>query len=343
MKPQDIHPNLKKLLVFVTSQATKAHTKSAFVISTTRKKSYEKMIIHPIRETKYAICGAVTIYDIKNALSIANYLDGKVDYIFVDAEQKILQLENLVKKIYSIVNKSKIFTFKNNDLTADAADALIDSLDNFDRKKIAIIGIGNIGGKLALKLVERGMNVLAASSNFKKSSLMANAINTLKSKNCKGKVIPKNIKTITKNVDLLIGFTPGIPIITSQMVRMLKKNSTIIDGGTGTILKDGIDEAKKRGIKILRLDTRCGFSAAVSLMFETEKFLDQVFGNSSFKGIDIVAGGYYGKYGDIILDKISKPTQIVGIADGTGGVLQGKISSKFQKKIQIINQLLTKT
>jgi len=343
MKPQDIHPNLKKLLTFVTSKATKSHTKSAFVISTTRKKSNEKIIIHPVRETKYAICGAVTIYDIKNALSIAKYLDGKVNYIFVDAEQKIPHLENLVKKISSTVKKSKIFTFKNNDLTADAADALIASLDDFSRKKIAIVGLGNIGAKLALKLIERGINILAASSNFKKSSQMANAINLLKSKNCKGKVIPKNIKTITKNVDLLIGFTPGIPIINSQMVRILKKNSTIIDGGTGTILKDGIDEAKKRGIKILRLDTRCGFSASVSLMLETEKFLDEVFGNSSFKGIDVVAGGFYGKYGDIILDKISKPTQIVGIADGKGGILQGKIPPKLQKKIQIINQLLTKT
>ncbi len=342
MKPQDIHPNLKKLLVFVTRQATKAHTKSAFVISTTRKKSNEKVIIHPVRYTKYAICGAITIYDLKNALAIAKYLDGKVDYIFVDAEQKIPRLDNLVKKISSAVNKSQILTFKNNDLTADAADALIASLDNYDGKKIAIIGIGNIGGKLALKLVERGINVLAASSNYKKSSLMANAINTIKSKNCKGKVIPKNINTITKNVDLLIGFTPGTPIISSEMVTKLKKNSIIIDGGSGTILKDGIIEAKKRGIKILRLDTRCGFAASASLMFETENFLDKIFGHSSFKGIDLVAGGLYGKYGDIILDKISKPSQIVGIADGQGGILKGKIPSKFQRKIKIINQLLTK-
>lgn len=343
MQPLEIYPNLKKLLTFVTSKATKSHIKSAFVISTTQKKSNEKIIIHPVRETKYALCGVVTIYDIKTALSIANFLDGKVNYIFVDAEQKIPRLENLVEKISSNVKKSKILTFKNNDLTADAADALIASLDDFSRKKIAIVGLGNIGTKLALKLVERGVTILGSSSNYKKSVQMANAINIIKSKNCKGKVIPKNIKTISKNVDLLIVFTPGIPIINSQMVSMLKKNSTIIDGGTGTIQNEGIDEAKKRGIKILRLDTRCGFSSSASLLFETEKFLDEVFGNSSFKGIDIVAGGFYGKYGDIILDKITKPTQIVGIADGKGGVLQGKIPPKFQKKIQIINQLLTKT
>jgi len=34
----------------------------------------------------------------------------------------------------------------------------------------------------------------------------------------------------------------------------------------------------------------------------------------------IVAGGYIGKEGNIIVDQIHEPSQIIGIADGMGGV-----------------------
>jgi len=335
--------NLKKVVKEVTSRAAKSNVKSVIVISTTLRKKTEDMVVLPLRETKFAICGAVTVYEKKAAEKIGRYVDGKVDYILVDAEQKIRNLENIVQSINSIVKKSKVLTFKNNDTTALAADSLISNLlGNVSGKKIAIIGSGNIGSKVALQLVERGAKVLIASSNIKKSRKIAAAINILKTKNCKSKIVPKPVSSIAKNCDLLIGFTPGIPVIDYDMVHSMKKEGIIIDGGVGTIQTKAIRTAHERGIRILRLDIRPAFSGLVSILFETEKFQKKTIGFRNFEGIGIVAGGMYGNYGDVIVDKISNPSKILGIADGKGGILRKKLTYDLKQKLRKIELLVIK-
>ena len=71
--------NLKKVVKEVNSKAAKHKMKSALVISTTMRKKTENMVVLPLRETKFAICGAVTVYEQKTAKRIGRYVDGKVN------------------------------------------------------------------------------------------------------------------------------------------------------------------------------------------------------------------------------------------------------------------------
>jgi len=343
MNSTNLVKNLKNEISNISSNAAKKKIKSVFVISTTSKRVSQKWILLPSRETKYAICGVITIYDLQTAKQVAKYVDGKVDYVLVDAEMKLKNLENLVEQISQKVTKSKILTFKNNDLTVASADAYIFKiLKDYEDKKISIIGAGNIGGKLSLKLVERGNNVYLASQNINKTRTVAKSVNNLKPKYCRGKAIPKDLRTISKNADLLIGFTPGGAIISSEMVGMMNNNGIILDGGVGTISQNAIKTASKKEIKILRLDIRAGFAGIVSLLFETERILGEIQGNGTLKGIDVVAGGSYGKYGDVILDNLTKPKKVIGIADGKGGVLRRKLSPTISNKLKIIKRLVEK-
>ena len=67
---------------------------TGFTIANT-KKYYENINIYfpPIRETNHIICGNIIVYTEEQAKEIAEYIDGKVDYILVDAEKKILPSE----------------------------------------------------------------------------------------------------------------------------------------------------------------------------------------------------------------------------------------------------------
>lgn len=333
---------LKNLIKELNSKSKKMKIKTGFVISTTTKKSQDNIVFLPIRETKHVICGAATLYNIKTVKSIIKYLDGKIDYFIIDGEQKVKQLSNLVRDVSLYSKKTKVLTFKNNDVAADTADVLISQLiGNFNKKKIAIIGMGNIGSKLALKLVERGMNVFIASSTFGKAKKVANALNTIKPKECKAEILPKDITMIAHNVDLLIGFTPGIPVIDSKMVNQMKRNGILIDGGSGTIYTDVVQDAQKKGIRVMRLDISTGFASAVALSFEMKKFLDKIFEYKNYKGIRMISRGIYGVYGDVIVDNVSNPTQVVGIADGRGKVLHQKLTPLLNQKINVVKQLIS--
>ncbi len=333
---------IKKTLNEIIIIAKNKKIPSGFVISTTTKKSDEKVVLLPTRITNYGIFACVTVYTANLAIKLTKLVDGKVDFILVDSEVKLKDFENIINQIKKVTKISKIFSFKNNDMTVDAAYALISNLlDNNFNKRISIVGAGNIGSKLALKFVESGANVSVTSSTMAKTKAVADAINTIKPKNCKSKAIPKTISKIAQNADVIIGLTSGIPVINLEIVNSMRRNGLIIDGGIGTLDKKVVEKAKKKGVKVLRIDVQPSFSSKISLVLETQKFLESTYGNRTYKGIHIVAGGSYGSYGDVVVDKIKKPSKIIGFADGNGGILRKRIPPKFNNKLKIVKELIS--
>ena len=62
------------------------------------------------------------------------------------------------------IHKSIVKIYKSNDITVNSVESLVnDYFSNDTRgvsgKKILIIGVGNIGSKIALRLVETGANI----------------------------------------------------------------------------------------------------------------------------------------------------------------------------------------
>jgi len=334
--------NIQKLIKEVISEAKKSNRESAFVIITNVKKTNSKINFLPKRKTRQLVCGVVSIYSLSIIKQILSVLDGKVDYIFVDSEHKVKGLENLVKYLIENTKKSKVIPFKSSDSTVDSTDFLLMELLSFSiQQKVAIVGAGNIGSKVALKLVERGFTVNIARRDFKKTQKTANALNTIKPKFCTSKVMAKNFSNIAKNCDVLIGFTNEVPVISSKMVNQMNEGGIILDGGIRNLQNDVIDAAHKKEITIVRLDIRTGFAAVVELFFQTKNLLDNIMGKKDLENFQIVAGGLYGNYGDIVVDSITNPTQIIGAADGKGGILNLEPSNKFYSRLKKVKKWIT--
>ena len=117
------------------------------------------------------VLGGVIVYSESQAIEIAKALDGEVDYVLVDAEKKIpaeMSLSggaaNVERAVREAVKKSKLWIYKGNDLSVEAVDTLLteltkDRVRGVGSAKVTILGAGNLGSKLALKLVERGAHV----------------------------------------------------------------------------------------------------------------------------------------------------------------------------------------
>src|SRR3990167_10040984 len=121
----------------------------------------------PLRETHTLMYGGVIVRDVETAVKIARIVDGKVDYILLDSEKKIEKIYygkhdvgNMERHVRQEISRSKILTYKGNDLTVEAIDLLLGQIiGDVGSREIAVIGFGNIGSKIGLKLVERGANV----------------------------------------------------------------------------------------------------------------------------------------------------------------------------------------
>jgi hypothetical protein len=311
----------------VSVLAKKSGKASAFIFGNTKKRLDEGRFIYypPIKDLTYVVAGHAIVYSQKDASAMAEMVDGIVDIIFVDAEKKAMKypghdLGNIASGVIETVKKSKVFTFKANDLTVSAVDTLISQLkEPLAGKRVAIIGVGNTGFKLALKLVERGCRVTITRRNRELLAKIAEVINSIKPEetiSCVNYTYSNLDASV--DADILIGATHGTPAVTVDMIKVMKPEGIIIDMGKGCIYPEAITFARSRGMKVFRVDSLSGFEGAVSTILETEKIIRGGMGRRKLNGIWMVSGGIMGERGDIVVDNINDPKVIAGIANGYG-------------------------
>lgn len=325
--------------------------RTMFAIANTRKINEGGLYFPPLRITALAVCGNAIVYNPQQAKEIAAYVDGKVEYILVDAEKKIIESEygdwiggNIERLVKETVKKSKVFTFKANDLTVDAVDMLLSQLIyKIGGKKVAIIGAGNIGSKIALRLVERGAWVNITRRDYKKVTLIADALNLVKPAQTMATIaaFESNYDAV-RGVDILIASTAGEPAVDVKMIHLLNKDALIMDVGKGSIFREAIALAEERGHTVLRMDIRAGFEGVVANILATEKLLNEEFGRRTVGGINIVAGGMMGRRGEIIVDNVIKPNRFIGIADGAGDI-ENVLNEEDEKNIERLKKIFSIT
>ena len=332
---------LREIVEITVRRAKQGRKISMFSIATTSNVNNKEILFPSIRETDKTICGNILLNSERYLEEIIKEIDGVVEVILVDVETKVPNVVDLELKVRNLVKKSKIFTFRPNDLTVDAADVLIAQLKSpLNDKKIAIIGGGNVGSKLALKLVERGANVYLTRRNKIKLKKIVEGLNATKSDYIKSKVYctTQSLKA-SENADILIGATPGIAAVTTDMIRNLKPDGLVIDVGNGTIFPEAVEEAKRRDIKVLCLFMKPGYDGTLETIFQTEELI-QNQKSKNLGNFSIISGGILGKRGDIIVDNVDNPTKILAIADGRGDVIPDVGDREFKENIDMVKRLI---
>lgn len=314
---------------------------TGFVIGNTSDKFINRKFYEtPVRESSELIYGGVVVRDVATAKKIAMLVDGKVDYIFVDDEKKIRDIYygpndigNIGQEVRSLIKKSTLLTYKGNDIAVDAIDGLIGN-NKFDVGgcRIAVIGMGNLGSKIALRLVERGAYVYAYRRNHKKLLSIVNGINNIKSEHTKARAyIVKSIEKACSGVDIIIGASNEKSIITEKHLINLKNSVMLIDAGKGCFADEVVNDI---GLTLYRLDVtimqKYHFSALVSLCKSHSRKLGRKY--VSGLGVTLVSLGLAARRGEFIVDNIESPKTIIGLSAGKG-VLR-KSTPTLQKRLK---------
>ncbi len=349
-----MHDEIDRILVNVNAQAKKQDKLSGFCIGNTRKINSTGLYFSPIRNTAKLVAGSVIVYSADQAGTLAQYIDGKVDYILVDTEKKISpelytdeNVGNVERTVRENVTTSKILTYKGNDLTVDSIENLIaEILSSYPRglsgKNATIIGAGNIGSKLALKLVERGMNVTITRRNQEKLEAIVTALNYIKP--------AETISSVTGTADnmmaasganLLVGLTNGNPSITPEMIDALAPGAILLDAGKGCFTQDAVQLAMNMGMSIYRADIRPGFAGHSEMVLNTEQLVKNTLGRKVICGVPIVSGGLLGRMNEVVVDNVNAPQSIFGLANGMGDFIRN-LNPMQQELITIVENYLDK-
>jgi hypothetical protein len=347
-------------------------TKSFFLIATTGKQDANSLpYTTPLRQTEYGWLFGAIVFSQSQAVLAASMLDGKVDYIFVDAEKKLemsfnndsnivehfgiasnfltkynknVEYGNISAACIHVVKKSIFHEYKPNDLTVEAAWTFISNhFKGLSGKKMAIIGGGNIGFKLALKLVESGVSVEFVRRSMEKGKLLVDAIDTIKPISTLA-TAHYNSNPIKASIecDALIGVTNGKDAISWEMIQSMKPDGIVVDIGKGTINKSVVEKAILKGINVIRCDVSAALSGVISTIIKNIDISQNKMGRAeATKGINIVSGGQFALEGDVIVDNINNPKNIYGISNGEGDIVI-KIDNRQKAIISEIETFIEK-
>jgi len=342
---------IEEVIEKVLEKAKQQNKLSGFTIGNTTKIDQHGLYFTPIRITSIMVTAGVIAYSQQQAVDIAKIVDGKVDYVLVDAEKKIPNLEdpgelaNIERMVRENIYKSIIWIYKGNDLCVDAVDGLLtqltkNSVRGIGGKRIAILGAGNIGFKLALRLVERGVHITITRRNKEALDTLTKALNTVKPLYTQAKVVgTTDNQEATKGVDIIIGTSHGTPLVTQEMVENLTEGAVIIDVGKGSLYPEAIEEARVRNISLYRLDISAAFEGLIHHLWAAENSFEKKIGSRKLNEELLVSGGLLGKKGEIIVDNVWQPKAIYGIADGKGDFIR-KLSDEETERLNKLKKII---
>ncbi|MCM3088661.1 NAD(P)-binding domain-containing protein [Bhargavaea ginsengi] len=312
-------------------------------ISTTAKHNLPLLRL-PDRELSNGKSLNILISEESKAREVLQKVDGIIPTIIIDVEAK--QNIDLLSIADQYVKKSAIFTNKPNDLTLEATDILLRRYfsNNLSGLNILVIGTGNIAFKLALRLAERNAQVFMEGRNPKKLKHLVDAINLVLPRHSRVTVKAFPADSYEDTLDAIIPFVSAEKVVSEELVMFLSETSLSVDGGIGNFTESYISKALEKKSSVVRLDVRIALpftEASLNSSAPNFGFFKEVFGERVINNTKIVAGGVIGDEGTIIVDQIKSPRQIVGIANGYGGVKhESTLSREERRSIELLRQCL---
>ncbi|WP_414043545.1 NAD(P)-binding domain-containing protein [Macrococcus sp. EM39E] len=314
----------------------KTQSYDSIVLATTSNHSSDFLRL-PDKYINGQKCMSFSIANTVIATEVIQVFDGTAKYIYVDVERK--QNIDFITIAQENISISRLREMKPNDLAMEAADILIYKTIKDKNANVLIVGTGNIGIKLAIRLTERNYNVYLHGRNKEKVENFVAMINQM---------VPKYGKKISawdnEPIDVLCTMVSALEVIDDSYTEYLNKGALAIDGGIGNFSKGFIKNAHLKDINVLRLDVRISNDLlnGIDQSYNSNFFTD-IKGEKDFNGIHIVSGGIIGKEGDVIVDRIHIPKRVIGIANGIGGVKPADTISEVEKEqIAIINEEIKK-
>ena len=330
---------INEVLSSLNKQSKLKKKKSCFLFGTTKKRINQNYYLTPNRESQKTIYAGAILNGNRIAKKLAKKIDGKVNYLFVDVEKKSTNKKDILTNIERVtkgtIKKSIVKNYKPNDITVDSIENFIQdyfrkNLRGVGGKKILILGSGNIGSKIAIRLLESGGNIFLFRRNKNKLKKISEVLNIIKPKHTKSRsnTISSN-KLKFEDYDVIIGCSDNE--IRFKKIKKLFKKPLIIDVGKGVFTQPDLNQLNKRNVTVFRLDIENSLSSFIDTSVDTENFFESSFVNKKRK-FRLIKKGILGNDGDVIVDDVVKPKRIIGVC-GKDGLLKN-ISLKDYKSLK---------
>ncbi len=274
-------------------------------------------------------------------------------HLFVDLEKKQpLNIHNqnsdicgnLFKRVISAINeiglidKLNIYPIKLNDISVSATWKLLTNhYSDVSGLSLGLIGMGNIGTKIAMTLTESGVYLKCFNRDIHKAQKIVDSIVLTKSRHTIAS------PTVSSCISHPFINTSGVIISASKLeedistyIPLLTSKFSIFLVGHSLLKVKALNSFRKAGISIRRLDVGKDLLTYVIGTLQCNNYSN--YGKDRIDDQTFCSGGYLGGSGDLIVDNFINPSWCYGECDGLGG-MNPPSKEPFINKISQIDEL----
>jgi 4-hydroxy-2-oxovalerate aldolase len=245
--------------------------------------------------------------------------DGLVDLFFVDAGRRPCLPAPLAATARDAARRSRVLAYDDGDVWVRSVQREMDAVGLGEAPgALVVMGCDSMAMKLALSLVERYGRVRLSGASRAALDEARRALDCLGHSSAAIEVEPDPV-VAARTAAVVVAFAAAS--IGADVVDALPADAVVFDAGVGTLRDEALEASARRGLRVIRPDMRASLAAELAATLGTARLVGELMGRSTLGGVPVVAGGIVGRRGDVIVDSISSPTRVIGIADGRGTVI----------------------
>lgn len=309
----------------------KSRKRKIFCFSTTANVNNPPLYFTSVRETDRTIAGSAMFSSGDLVAQVVRRFSGLAEFFLVDTEVKN-SVTDLEQRVRTAAGRTPVFGFKPNDLTVDATDAFLSrKISDLRGVQVAILGMGNIGGKIALRLKERGACVRVWGRNEARVRTIVQGLELL-AKGGGTIEAAASPESCLSGARVVLGTTAGVNIWKPGLGVPLR--ALVLDVGNGCFGEEGLVEMLAAGVEVYCLNFMPGYRGFLECFEATESLVLGLGRRTIPGGPSLVTPGLVGQRGDILVDRLENWTRVVGVCDGRGGVLKNEEAAPFLERMK---------
>jgi 4-hydroxy 2-oxovalerate aldolase/long-chain acyl-CoA synthetase len=264
-----------------------------------------------VQEDFESVIASAEVHDRAAAAALAAAVGAEVDVWLVDADVQP-GAWSPASVLAPLVEQSRFLSYRDGDTWLRAVDLQIASLSPDTSVTAMVVGGDGQAARAAIALSDRGRRVIVVDP--------ASSARDLQAMVRPGSQIEfaSAAEVAARQAGVLVAFARGT--VPPSVVDALPGDAIIFDAGIGALQPAAIARATERGIRVLRPDMRAALAAELSAAAGTRRVATELMGRGDIDGVSVVAGGLVGSAGDVVVDSITNPTRVLGIATGDGSV-----------------------
>jgi hypothetical protein len=309
---------LTELLKELRSHAIKSGKFSALNAVIAESAEPDVCVSGNIQTTPKHVIGSVTYSTDEQLRFMLDRVEGKVDVFLLDVDTKPHGPRSPAGNAKAVLKRTALLTYLEGRAWVEAVENQAVRLlaEDLEGVPVVIVGDQPKSRALAAALGERQASVTVLSDA--------------------GSAAVKCIAA----AHLLIVWHGGAQLLSSVLANRMPSCKYILYAdvrGFPPELRDGLQRFGKR---VVRVDMWPTIAGTLLTTHESQRVCDHAMGWGAIAGVPLVAGGAMGHRGDVVVDSVSEPSRVIGVADGSGGVefrYTGEESERVRKVSSEIN------